>query len=180
MTRKITLVVVATTLAVLAMSSTAWAVVSVRMSLDDLVREAQVVVRGKVVSSMAFMDEELGRVSTRHTISVSETLRGTPVAEVAVVTMGGELEEIGQLVPGEAKLSAGEEVVLCLKKVRSADWAVVAMSQGKFSVTKRESKEILVRDMRGTLLLGEGEPKSPGIEEIGMDEFRRMLERLGE
>ncbi len=163
---------------VLLTAATAYAVVAVRLPLDDIVRDSTVIVRGKVQTSESFMDEELGRVFTRHTVAVAEYLKGSGKLEVTVVTMGGELENIGQLVPGETRFDKGEEVVVCLRPGRQHH-VVVGMSQGKFRVVKRDKKLFLQRNLSGVKLVGEPQdrPKKPE-EEVPMDTFRKLVEGL--
>jgi len=154
--------------------SGARAAVGVRMPLADLLADSVLVVRGTVEGATAFLDDQTGRVFTRHTVRVSETFKGTRVETVTVVTMGGELPDIGQLVPGEARLAKGEDVVVCLKQDRDRDYYVTAMAQGKFSVVKRDGAEVLVRDLKGLLLLGE-KGKGQEKEEISLPDFRKVL-----
>jgi hypothetical protein len=154
--------------------------VAVRMTVDDLVRNADVIVHGKVGDAKSFRNEEDGRIYTRHTIEVTEFLKGGAGEKtVEVVTMGGELEDVGQIVPGEAKFEKGEEVVVCLKKSKLG-LVPVGMAQGKFRVEKRAEKQVLVRDLGGILFLGEEKGKLPAVDEVGMETFRELVRRLSE
>lgn len=165
--------------AVLLATATAYAVVAVRLPLDDLVRDATAVVRGTVVMSEPYMDEELGRIFTRHTVKVDEYLKGKGGVEVTVVTMGGELEDIGQLVPGETRFHKGEKVVLCLRPGHRHH-VVVGMSQGKFRVATRDKGEVfLQRDLSGVKLVGEpGDRPKKSREEIPFEQFRELVRSL--
>lgn len=155
------------------------AAVMVRMPLDDLIRGSTVVVHGKVVSSTPFRNEENGRIYTSHVVEVLEYLRGDGDKSIRVVTMGGELEDFGQIVPGEAKLAVGEEVVLCLLKAPEHDGFVVyGMSQGKFRVEKHDEKEVLVRDYKGILFIGEKNALSPKVTNLPFETFRQLVKSL--
>jgi len=158
-------------------ATTVFAAVMVKMTLDDLVLEADVVVHARVEGAKAFMDEEKGRIFTRHTLTVLDYLKGKGDRTLTLLTLGGELEEIGQLVPGEARFTPGEVVVVCLKATGD-DFAVVGMSQGKFTVQKRKAGAHLVRDFRGAMFVGT-KGKTTG-DELPFDTFREMVRRLGE
>lgn len=152
------------------------AALGVRMPLTDLVRNADKVVRGTIANSKSYLDEKTGRIFTRHTLQVSHYLRGSGAQEITVVTMGGELEDIGQMVPGEARFFAGEEVVLCLKN-RKKHFVPMGMSQGKFRVEKLKGKLTLVRDLSGIKFLGEKEdsPRKKA-QKIPYQQFIQLIE----
>jgi len=165
--------------AVLLAATSAYAVVAVRLPLDDIVRDATVVVRGTVELSESYMDEELGRIFTRHTVAVGEYLKGKGGEKITVVTMGGELEDIGQIVPGETRFHKGEEVVLCLRPGHRHHVAV-GMSQGKFRVVTRDKGQVfLQRDLSGVKLVGEpGDRPKKLREEIPFEQFRELVRSL--
>ncbi len=152
--RRYSLAAVMALWALVALPSLVQAAVVVRMSMDDLVHNSSLIVRGKVTVSESFQDKERGRIFTRHTVTVLETLKGTKADTVTVVTLGGELPDIGQIVPGEAELKVGEEVVLCLENT-AGGFSVVGMAQGKFVVDHSKTPCPLVRDTRGLLYVGE-------------------------
>jgi len=151
--------------------------VMVRMTLDDLVGESDLVVRGTVLSSKSFLDSKTGKVMTTHQVRVDETLKGKTASQVAVVTLGGELEEIGQIVPGEARLDEGEEVVLCLAS-GPLGYSVVAMSQGKFRVVKEGTPTMLRRDLGDILFVGTKKGSVPAQDSIALDTFRELVRRV--
>jgi len=167
------------TVAVLASLSAAGAVM-VRMPLDDLVQDSAIVVHGKVVSSTPFRKEPKGNIFTAHVVEVTEYLRGEGEGRVRVITMGGEMEDFGQIVPGEAKLAVGEEVVLCLLEASEHDgYVVTGMSQGKFRVEKRDAGPTLVRDYRGVMFIGEKKQElSPKGDDLSFETFRALVRSL--
>ena len=152
------------------------AAVVLRMPLDDLVRNADLVVRGEVTKAKAYMDKEEGRIYTVHTFKVAQTLKGKATEEIEVVTMGGELEDIGQLIPGSARLLKGQEAVLCLQKV-SAGFAVVGMAQGKFVVDRGKPDLVTVkRDLKGLHFVGQGKDQQQA-DEMPLATFEEMVRR---
>jgi len=103
--------------------------------LDEatLARQAQSIVRGKVVArSVVTLD---GRLWTDSTVVVTEVLKGRlgPGARMLVRQPGGERAGLGMRVAGAATFSLGEEVLLF------ARWAAgrhqpVGMAQGKYTL----------------------------------------------
>lgn len=134
------------------------AAVGVRMPLPDLVRSSSLVVRGKVTQSVPFKDSATGKIMTRHTLQVAEVWKGKAGTAVTVVTLGGELEEVGQWVPGEAAFEPEQEVVVFLVAAGGNEFVVNAMAQGLFRVIQKEGKLLLVRDLSGIHFVGEKDP----------------------
>lgn len=172
-------------------SLSASAAVVVRLPLDDLVTNSTLVVRGTVLSGESFLDEVTGKIMTRHAFRVEETLKGERQETVSIVTLGGELGDLGQIVPGEARLLPGEEMVLCLKKGPDG-YAVTGMSQGAFRVFRLEEGWKIRRDLGGLFFVGEnngkltffkGEsgvvPRGKQIEELPYETFRELVRRNG-
>lgn len=150
------------------------AAVMVRMPIDDLVSNADVVALATVEKAEPFLDKDEGRIYTRHFLKSKEYLKGAGPKTIEIITLGGELEDIGQVVPGEARFDKGEEVVVCLIKSRRG-YAVVGMSQGKFRLTKRDGKSWLVRNLRGVHFVGDG-AAAKDSNELPLDSFRALIE----
>ena len=104
---------------------------AVQMDVPELARKAELVVHGKVVSAESSWQD--GRIVTRSTLRIDETLKGKHAAKLQVLTLGGAVGDLAQNVPGEAALAPGEEVVLFLVKTSGA-LRVLGLAQGKFHV----------------------------------------------
>lgn len=153
------------------------AAVLVHMPLDDLIRNADLVVRGKVISSQSFRPGDKGRIYTRHTLDVSEYLKGEGDGKVTVVTMGGEMEDVGQLVPGEARLTPGEEVVLCLAAAQQ-DYVVYSMGQGKFAMSLDGEDIVLRQQLKGIHFAGR--KGLPAPIRLTLPKFRGVVRKVVE
>ena len=86
-----------------------------------------------------------------HLVTVSDCvlvqpLKGEPGGTVRVVTPGGELDGVGQRVPGAAELRPGAEVVVFLQRVKGDVFEVTGWGQGVFTV-ERAGPEPTVRPM---------------------------------
>jgi hypothetical protein len=153
------------------------AAVLVHLPLDDLIRNADLVVRGKVLHSQPFRHGDDGHIYTRHTLEVTEYLKGKGDGRVTVVTMGGEMEEVGQLVPGEARLVAGEETVLCLAMARQ-DYVVFNMGQGKFAMSLEGDEVVLQQQLKGIRFAGQ--KSAPAAVKLTLKKFRRVVQKVSE
>ncbi len=159
------------------------AAVGIRLPLPDLVKSSPLVVRGKVTQSQSFQDPGTKRIMTKHTFLVAETWKGKATASVDVITLGGELEELGQWVPGEAVFTAEQEVVVFLVETKGG-FAVNSMAQGLFKVQKGLNGLVLVRDLAGILFIGETDPGVRPVneakpEEIDLEQLKALCKSNG-
>jgi len=122
-------------LLLLLLAGPAHAALALSTSVEDLARDADAVVRGKVVRTTARWSSDGRRILTYAEVETSSVWRGSAPARVTVVTRGGVVGDIGQRVDGLATFSEGEEVVLFLGKAGDSAFRVRGGSQGKFTVS---------------------------------------------
>lgn len=154
------------------------------LTLRALVEGSDLIVMGKVTESRAF--EEGGRIMTEHLVAVDETLAGKAEAgaTIRVVTLGGELGRLGQIVPGEAVLRKGEPVVLCLVRTSAGGgqrFQVKGASQGRLALVERAGRKVLERDFSGAAFVsGQPSEEQPAAQlpyELFLDEIRKVQGR---
>ena len=104
-----------------------------RMDLDGLVLGAQEIVIGKVRDSETFWSEDGRLILTRHTIDVSETLKGVNDGTAEIVTVGGTIGDLTLYVAGMPVFKPGEDTVVFVEAVGPLR-TVVGLGQGKFSI----------------------------------------------
>lgn len=111
----------------------AHATVMEEVSLDQMVQDADVIVRGRVVSNRVEQTHDIYTISV---IEVSEWLKGTGSQQVGVSELGGATSSQGFWIAGTPQYPVGEEVVAFLRTDSSAPtgFRTFAMSQGKFVV----------------------------------------------
>lgn len=148
-------------LAILVVSLPARGAVVERMSLADLAAEADVVVRGRVLSRASRYDDppNAARIVTDVTIRVDEAVRGTPAGTVVVTVPGGEVGDRGQAVPGAPRLAVDEDVILFLRAplpARRAVHRVVGLAQGAFLVLDRNGIRTARQRFDATSFVGPG------------------------
>jgi hypothetical protein len=127
---------------------------ALRMELEDLVREADLVVEGRVLADQARRDVR-GLVSTTYTLSVRRTFWGTPLGTRRITLPGGVLPDgTGTLLPGMPTLQLGEDVLLFLSAAGSSGARMpVGLAQGKFRVVHDRGAPALERTHDGLVLV---------------------------
>ncbi len=130
------------------------ATVIVPRTIEEMSRDANRVVHGRVVSSQASWDEQHQRIFTLTEIEVLDQIHGPTDApkRVTVRTLGGEVGKVGMKVAGTEKFAPNEEVLVFLRRdpVVTNAFQVVGMSQGKYSIEQDASgKRVAVPSTEG-------------------------------
>lgn len=120
-------------LACLAVVPQANATTMIYRSIEELAQRSALVVEGTVTGSETYAGDE-GRITTRWTVKVARTLRGQPAAEVRFVQWAGTLGDITTQIPGDARFTQGERVVLFLRGDSPEKMYLTAMGQAKFTI----------------------------------------------
>jgi hypothetical protein len=108
-----------------------------KLSFDRLIREADVIVRGRVGTLKTQQAAGGGSITTVVTISVENQFKGPQVSSINIEQPGGSIGDIAQAVPGSPEFSSDEDVFLFLKRKRRGNFEVVGGKQGKFTAQSR-------------------------------------------
>jgi len=125
------------------------------LDLEELVRDADRIVLGRVLLSESFLQAD-GQIGTWHRISVERELRGhaPEEQEVIVETLGGEIGDVGMRVEGEPSFSVGERVLVFIRDGGSlAAFRPVGMGQGVMRVHREQGVETVTQNREGLLLM---------------------------
>ncbi len=122
----------------LAVATPAAATQANAVSVEEMARQSDLVVRGKVLSTTSRWSE--GRIYTYAEVEVASSLRGEAPAKITAVSPGGVVGDVGQRVDGAASFTKGEEVVLFLGKPDGGKYRVTGLAQGKFLVDGGEAR----------------------------------------
>jgi len=125
------------------------------LELEELVRDADRIVLGRVLLSESFLQAD-GQIGTWHRISVERELRGhaPDEPEIIVETLGGEIGDIGMRVEGEPSFSVGERVLVFIRDGGSlAAFRPVGMGQGVMRVQREQGVETVTQNREGLLLM---------------------------
>jgi hypothetical protein len=169
--------------------SVAGATIMVPLSVEQMTREADVVVHGRVVTQQAVWDDKHDRIYTHTTLEVIEPIHSagaSPPGKVLVRSLGGELDGVGLAVSGTPKFAIGEEAVLFLRRDPKIEGAyqVIGMNQGKFRIEREPgtNKVTAVANPEGIAFAKPGvdgvlrvDPATPRIERIPLEDFRRRI-----
>ncbi|MGI5862889.1 MAG: hypothetical protein ACOX6T_12630 [Myxococcales bacterium] len=116
----------------------------------ELAARADQVVRARVVSQRAARSERSGRPLTVSALKALETYRGTLTGDFEIEQLGGALEGARTLVPGDARLEVGEEVVLFLRCTGKPRCRILGLGLGKYAVRRdAQGRTVAVRDAQG-------------------------------
>jgi hypothetical protein len=121
-------------LAALLAASPALGAEAIALSVEELARSSDAVVRGQVRGMTATLSSDGRRIFTLVDLEVSATWRGDAGKTVKVIVPGGIVGDIGQRVDGAPTFAEGEEVVVFLNSAEAGGHRVAGLSQGKFSV----------------------------------------------
>jgi len=108
-----------------------------RLSFDDLVKKAQVIVSGQVIDSRTYWTSDRKLILTSYTVQVGENIKGKAPATVTVTSVGGRIGNKILHVAGMPQLQTGENAILFLERA-GAYTTVVGLNQGKFVVSNGE------------------------------------------
>lgn len=193
MTRKMFLAstVVAALVTALAAARPARATVMVELGLEDMIRDADAVVRGVVEHNAVRMDLRTGQLSpwtiTRvRTSSWLKSSAGAPEATlVEIEELGGVWNRGGSWIDGTPRYRVNEEVVVILKRDREGHLRTLGMVQGKFVVRRGVPgvQTLLTRDLSsigfarwvdGQMTIGQ--PNAGPA--IAFDDFAALVRRM--
>jgi hypothetical protein len=108
----------------------------VELSLAELVSKSTLVVAVTPLDSRSLWEDSEGgrgrRIITYTRVRVDRILDGQVSGEIWVRTLGGQVDDIGQHVEGEAVLPAEQPLLLFLRARTDGTHSVVGMGQGNY------------------------------------------------
>lgn len=117
-------------------ASPAHAYLPIPLSVEELNRQADLVIRGTVLEKTCRRDAE-GRIYTEVVLQVTETWRGHVGGErITVVQGGGILGNRAETAIGQVDYALKEDVVAFLVRNVRGEPVTVAMAQGKFHLER--------------------------------------------
>jgi hypothetical protein len=126
-----------------------------RRSLDEHVRQAAVIVRGRVLGNESFRNPADQRIWTRTVVQVRETFKGRTPALLEVVQPGGQLAGVGYATGSSRRLNPGGDYLLFLRrgpgdKLRplGGEAGVVTLNEAAATTRGAGSPELFLRAVR--------------------------------
>jgi len=154
------------------------------MSLEEMTREAGVIVVGSVETTESRFSADGRMILTEVAVTVERPLKGGPRARILLVTPGGRVGDKTLIASGAPVFARGERVVLFLHGDEGRPFGIVGWNQGKLMVSRdpRTGRDLVRGQAAGVLLLDrQGHPVEPGRQGAGpveLGDFVRQIEAI--
>jgi hypothetical protein len=103
---------------------------------EILIERSEHVVYGRVVGIRSLWDEETRTIWTQTELQVLDAPKGAAPRSVIITEPGGEMGNVGHLVPGIPSFSLNEEVVVFLYEAERNRLRVTGLRQGVYAVER--------------------------------------------
>jgi hypothetical protein len=148
-----------------------------RMSLAEMSRMAQAIVRARCAGNSTGWDA--GEIWTFTAFDAEEVWHGATPARFTVRLLGGRAGNLTSSVSGVPRFRPGEDVVLFLERTSRGDFSVVSWEQGTFRIrdTGVAAAETVTQD---TAAFSTFDPatrrfETEGIRNMPLDSFRAQV-----
>lgn len=119
---------------------------------EDLVKKSDLIVIGKVGRKASEWNEDRSRIQTRVSVTVDQTIKGSPAGStIVVVVPGGEVGGVGEWYSHTAQFAENEDVVVFAKKDNRGEYRVAGGEHGKVTLEKDNATGNLSVPNVGTL-----------------------------
>ena len=108
--------------------------------IQSLAQQSDAIVVGKVSTVRSEWNADKTRIVTKVSVDVDEYVKGQSTGKTMVIThMGGEVDGVGELYTSAPHFSAGEDVLVFVKKDSKNNLNVAGGNEGKIKIIKNES-----------------------------------------
>jgi hypothetical protein len=142
------------------------------VSVEELARTSDAVVRGRVTAARAERSRDGLRIFTTFELRTGAVLRGKAPQIARVLVPGGAVGRVAQRVDAAPSLAVGEDVVLFLRRAGPDAFRVAGLAQGKFSVAGEVARPDLSRLTFVRVSVAAGDRRS---EEMPLAELERRV-----
>jgi hypothetical protein len=171
-------VVVVVLLFVASAAPRAGATTLAHLSLEQMARAADTVVRVRCVSVESRWDG--GTIWTFNGFDVLEALKGAPPEHLVVRLPGGRVGHLVTNIEAVPRFQAGEEGFLFLEKTRAGDYSVTAWAEGTFRVSSDRpgTSATVTQDSFAFPVFDAGTRRfrTEGVRRLPVAEFREQIE----
>ena len=150
-----------------------------QLSLDQMIQQSTLIVRGKARLSGGVLRGSI--IYTHYQIQVSETLKGTPSAVLDVAVLGGTSGNgMRQNFAGAPSLTNGQEYVLFLWTSKTGLTQVIGLSQGLFATTLNSAGQMMVVRAASTerMLNAGGQPVVDSDIQMAISDLRTRVQTV--
>jgi hypothetical protein len=150
----------------------------IHMTVAQMAKVAQVIVRARCIASSTSWDA--GEIWTFTDFEVQETWSGSATSRIAVRLLGGKLGNVTSTVSGVPSFHAGEDVILFLERTRAGDFSIVSWQQGTFRIHRDRfsGEETITQDSASFPAFDPGSRQfeTSGIRNLPMNSFRGQVD----
>jgi hypothetical protein len=148
-----------------------------RMSLNQLARAADAVVRARCVGSAARWEN--GSIWTFDDFEVTERFQGNPPSHTRIRLPGGRVNGISAHIEQVPEFRPGEEAVLFLEAAGDGSYGVTAWAEGTFRIRKTSvpGREFVTQDSSAMAVFDPATRQfhNEGVRNAPWSEFRQQL-----
>ena len=150
-----------------------------QLSLEQMVRGSQRIILGRCLSQETYWNKTRTRILTATRFAVTEDLKGDSRGVATVVTVGGTMDGLTQVVSGTPKFRENEEVLLFLEAGKGSYWILMGLSQGMFRIaTDRRGMKVAYHGSSGLHLVSASAETSAQTPIPTRVELDRLLSRI--
>lgn len=149
-----------------------------QLSLDDMIRQSTVIVRGKVQPTLPAFHGSM--IFSHYRVQVSEVYKGTaPGGQIDIGVPGGISNGIQQRYAGAPALSSDQDYVLFLWTSRTGLTQVIGLSQGLFGVVSTAGQLVVVRAASTERMLdGAGQQVKDSDIQMLLNDLRNHIQQV--
>ena len=153
--KRFSLPIVVLVLVGLLAASAAFATTVQKLTLQDLTKKSDSIVRARVTDATSSWDANHKEIYTYTTFQILEPVKGRKgETTLTIREIGGTVGNIASIVPGMPSFKKGEEVVLFLTQKDAAGYPwVMGLQQGKYTIMEKDGAKFVRNDLAGTELL---------------------------
>ncbi len=158
--------------------SLAHASLSVALTLPELTQGSERIVRGLAQEHYSQWESANGRkrIVTYTRVVVTDDLSEAGDSEVMVMTWGGRVGEVAQLIHGEAALPPNQESVIFLSGERNGARRVTAMAQGHYPMEAFQGRSRLLRSKQLDALVPKTGAAVDTLHQRSYEDAKRLIQ----
>jgi hypothetical protein len=106
------------------------------LSIEDLGRQAEQVVQGRVSRLRSYWNPDHTKIFTEVTVNVDRQYKGASLSQVRIVEIGGVVDTVKMTVAGSIIWRTDQEVLLFLEPSLPDRYRVSGFNQGRFAIER--------------------------------------------
>ena len=142
-----------------------------RLTLEELSKQADRIVQGRITASRVSWGPENRLLWTHYELNVENSLKGPRETRMTISVPGGVLGTKVMKIAGTPRFLPGDHVVLFLYRTPVGYWSTLGFSQGCFKIIGR----MVDRDLTGLEFAQHGASDASGM---GLGEFSRRVRAI--